>query len=103
MLPMPANENSLLLQCGRKKSHDRAKEKRGNQREELESYLETVSSFGILLINSDLNILDCNQGFMKIVQLQQKPFGSPVEDFLMLGAMSLDILRSLDSPATIGR
>jgi hypothetical protein len=65
------------------------KEERGNQREELESYLETVSSFGILLINSDQNILDCNQGFMKIFQLQQKPLGSPVDDFLMLGDTGL--------------
>jgi len=61
------------------------KEERGNQRKELESYLETASGFGIVLIDSGLRILDCNQGFTRMFQLRQKPFNAPVADFLILG------------------
>ncbi len=52
--------------------------------EELELYLDSVSATGIALIDPALNILDCNQGFKRMFQLQQKPIGSPVADFLIL-------------------
>jgi PAS domain-containing protein len=61
------------------------KEGLASQREELESYLEKVSSIGILLIDAARNIQDCNQGFTRMFQLQQKPTGSPAADFLILG------------------
>jgi PAS domain-containing protein len=56
-----------------------------SQREEIESYLETVSSIGIVLIDAALNILDCNQGFTRMFQLKQQPVGAPVAYFLILG------------------
>jgi len=61
-----------------------------SQREEIESYLEKVSSIGIVLIDSAQNIQDCNQGFTRMFQLQQKPVGSPVTDFLTLGDNDLN-------------
>jgi len=56
-----------------------------NQREEIESYLEKISSIGIVLIDSARNVQDCNHGFTRIFQLQQKPVGSPLSDFVILG------------------
>ena len=61
-----------------------------SRREEIESYLDTVSSIGIILIDSALNIQDCNHGFTRMFQLQQKPVGSPVADFLTLGDNDLN-------------
>ncbi len=60
------------------------KEEWVSQREELESYLEIVSGIGIVLLDSVLNIQDCNQGFTRMFQLQRKPFGLPVTNFLIL-------------------
>jgi len=54
-------------------------------REKIELYLDTLCGVGIVLLDSELNILDCNQGFMRIFHLQKKPIGSPVADFLILG------------------
>jgi PAS domain-containing protein len=66
------------------------KEKLGSQRAELEAYLEKASSMVIVLIDSALNILDCNQGFLKMFQLHQKPLGVSVADFLVLGGKDLN-------------
>lgn len=55
-----------------------------NYREELELYFDTLSSIGIVFVDSALKIQDCNQGFKRIFQLQQKPLGSPLDDFLVL-------------------
>jgi len=60
-----------------------------NRRKDIELYLDTVSSTGIVIIDPALNILDCNQGFMRMFQLQQKPIGSPVGDYLILGENDL--------------
>jgi hypothetical protein len=54
------------------------------QREKLESYLEASCSIGIVLLDATLNVLDCNQGFTRMFQLQQKPCGAPIADFLIL-------------------
>jgi signal transduction histidine kinase len=62
----------------------RLKEELVSQRGELASYLNTVSDIGIVLIDPTLKIVDCNQGFMRIFQLQQNPIGSPLTDFLIL-------------------
>jgi len=60
-----------------------------NQSEELASHLDAVSGIGIVLIGPAMNILDCNQGFTSMFQLQQKPIGAPVADFLILGQSDL--------------
>jgi len=65
------------------------KEEIVRHREDFESYLETVSDIGIVLIDAALNILDCNQGFMRMFQLQGKPRGAPLADFLILGDTGL--------------
>jgi hypothetical protein len=54
------------------------------QRDGLESYLDAISSIGIVLLDSALNVMDCNDGFMRMFHLLQKPFGSPVSNFLNL-------------------
>jgi hypothetical protein len=54
-----------------------------------ESYLDRLSGIGIVLLDSALNIMDCNHGFMKTFQLRKKPIGSPVADFLILGDNNL--------------
>jgi PAS domain-containing protein len=59
------------------------------QREVLEAYWETTSSIGIILLDPSRNILDCNQGFTRMFQLQAKPVGLPVAQFLELGAEDL--------------
>jgi len=58
-------------------------------REDFESYLETTSGLGIVLIDPALNILDCNRGFTRMFQLQGKPLGAPLADFLILGINGL--------------
>ena len=55
-----------------------------HHKEKLELYFETSSAMGIVLIDPALIILDCNQGFTRMFQLMQKPFGLPVADFLIL-------------------
>jgi hypothetical protein len=64
-------------------------EELARQHEKLASYLEISSGIGMALIDSALNILDCNQGFMRMFQLKQKPVGAAVADYLMLGASDL--------------
>jgi PAS domain-containing protein len=54
------------------------------QREGVELYLDVSSSIGIALLDSALNIMDCNHGFIRIFH-QKKPIGSPVADFFILG------------------
>ncbi|MCG6536618.1 MAG: PAS domain S-box protein, partial [Syntrophales bacterium LBB04] len=54
-------------------------------REKTELYLNTLCGVGIVLLDPELKILDCNQGFMRIFHLRKKPIGSPVADFLILG------------------
>lgn len=61
-----------------------------SQRAEIDAYLETASSIGIVLIDAALNILDCNQGFMRMFQLKQKPLGAPVGYFLILDDKELE-------------
>ena len=60
------------------------KEELVSQLGELTSYLSALSDIGIVLIDPTLNIVDCNQGFTRIFQLQKNPIGSPLTDFLIL-------------------
>ena len=53
-------------------------------RKELESYLVTSSGFGIAFLGSDLTILDCNPGFMRMFNLRRKPLGEQLADYLDL-------------------
>lgn len=69
------------------------KEELASQCEELASYLDLSSNIGIVLVDLALGIRDCNRGFTRIFGLQQKPVGSPVADFLILG---IDDLKQAD-------
>lgn len=48
------------------------------------SYLETTSSIGIVLLDPELKILDCNLGFMKLFDCHNRPVGATVADYLQL-------------------
>lgn len=61
-----------------------------SRQKEIESYLVDVSDIGILLVDPERNILDCNQGFIRMFQLRREPVGSPVTDFLQLGDNDLN-------------
>ena len=45
---------------------------------EVESYLMTSCALGVVLLDSDLTILDCNLGFMRVFKHRQKPVGVPL-------------------------
>ena len=51
---------------------------------EIESYLATSGSLGIVLLDSDLIIRDCNLGFMRLFSPRQKPVGIALSDFIEL-------------------
>jgi signal transduction histidine kinase/CheY-like chemotaxis protein len=78
----------------------RLKEELVSQREKLESYLDAVSGIGIVLIGQEMNILDCNHGFTRIFQLQQKPVGAPLTDFLILGDNDFKHAEELKLPSS---
>jgi hypothetical protein len=71
------------------------KDELASQHEEIVSYLAAFGIIGIILIDSALNILDCNQGFIKMFQLQNKPLGTPIADFLILGDKDLKHTREM--------
>lgn len=70
------------------------------QHEEIELYLNALSSIGIVLLDAALNILDCNRGFTKIFHLRKKPVGAPLADFLILGNNNLEQARNLKLPCS---
>jgi PAS domain-containing protein len=69
---------------GMKGIHEMLKEELKNHCEEIESYLMTSSNFGVALLDTDLNILDCNVGFMRLFGLPKKPVGQPITDYVEL-------------------
>ena len=54
-------------------------------------YLSTVSSIGVVLLDADLKMKDCNQGFLTMFDLKMAPVGSPIGDFLNVGTEGLGI------------
>lgn len=56
------------------------------QSSKVESYLTMSNSIGIVLLDSDLIILDSNLGFMRLFNLHQNPVGEPLCDYLELDA-----------------
>ena len=47
-----------------------------------EHYLDQVSRVTVLILDLDKNILNCNQGFLKLVGLKERPLGKSLFDFL---------------------
>jgi len=56
---------------------------------QIESYLTKSSDFGIILLDCDLNILDCNIGFMRFFSPHHKPVGAPLNNYLKLDEYDL--------------
>ena len=52
------------------------------QQPQLQSYLLETSSTGFVLLAADSIILDCNQGFVRLLQLENKPIGRPLTQYL---------------------
>ncbi len=48
------------------------------------SYLEKSHTIGIVLLDTTLHILDCNLGFMKLLNPRQKPVGDLLSEYLDL-------------------
>jgi signal transduction histidine kinase/ActR/RegA family two-component response regulator len=60
----------------------------GKYSNEIESYLTASSNFGVVLLDSDLIIRDCNLGFMRLLGPRQNPAGEPLSAYLDLDASS---------------
>ena len=65
-----------------------------NQGEALGSYFGTVSSVGVVLLDPDLKVQDCNRGFLAMFDLTTKPVGLPIGEFLNLATDELGRLGS---------
>jgi PAS domain-containing protein len=50
-----------------------------------QNYLDQVSRIIILLLDTEKNLLDCNQGFLKAFGLDQKPAGKNLKEFMAAG------------------
>lgn len=51
---------------------------------DVEAYLVKSNVFCVMLLNYELNILDCNIGFMRLFNPHQKPVGEPLSSYLDL-------------------
>jgi len=58
----------------------------GKYSKEIESYLTASSNFGIVLLDANLVIHDCNIGFMRLFGPRQNPVGEPLNAYLELDA-----------------
>ncbi|MBV5341990.1 MAG: hypothetical protein J0665_20930 [Deltaproteobacteria bacterium] len=52
----------------------------------LPDFVSARSSVAIVLIDEQQRIADCNNGFLKLFSLLNKPVGAPLADFLLSGA-----------------
>jgi hypothetical protein len=52
---------------------------------EFEDYLFRSETSGVVLLDSELNILDHNVGFMKLFRPVKTPLGEPIANFIELG------------------
>ena len=60
--------------------------------EHLAEFIVTTSTVPILMVDPQLRITDCNNGFLKLFALQKKPVGASLADFLTCrdGEVSMD-------------
>jgi len=49
----------------------------------LDRYLEELTNLVLVALNEDLEICECNQGFLKLMDLTEKPLGRNLADFLI--------------------
>ncbi len=55
----------------------------------LDHYLEELSSLVIVILTADLHISQCNQGFVRLMNLTEKPLGQSLADFMAPDAFQL--------------
>ncbi len=60
------------------------KQELAKYQQQVEAYLAASHSIGIVLLDTDLNIQDCNTGFLQLFNLQQPPFGETLASYLQL-------------------
>lgn len=53
------------------------------------TYLEKLSDSGIVLMEKSGKILDCNEGFIKIIGLKEKPVGENIKKFISKNSKEL--------------
>jgi signal transduction histidine kinase/ActR/RegA family two-component response regulator len=58
----------------------------GKYSKEIESYLKVSSNFGVVLLDANLIVRDCNLGFMRLLGPRQNPAGEPLSSYLELEA-----------------
>lgn len=67
-------------------------------RSDVEKYLINSSGVGIVLIDTELTILDCNLGFMRLFHPWKKPIGVSLSDFLKLSDINLFATEEFRTP-----
>jgi len=48
-------------------------------------YLSEISNTGLILIDKDYKILNCNEGFLRLIGLKEKPINKPLKSLLSKG------------------
>jgi len=76
------------------------KEELARYAHEVESYLTTSNGIGIVLLSHDLTILDCNLGFMRLLNPRQKPVGEPLSSFIEMDGADLRSGREFKLPCS---
>jgi hypothetical protein len=67
---------------------------------ELEWYLATSNGIGVVLLDIDLTIQDCNLGFMRLFNPRQNPAGEPLADYLDLDGSEIRYGEELRLPCS---
>jgi len=57
--------------------------------EQMDRYLEELTNLVLVALNDKLEICDCNQGFLQLMDLAEKPLGQSLADFLVPEAKPL--------------
>ncbi len=66
----------------------------------IEYYLAKSNGVGIVLLDENLNILDCNIGFMRLFNPRQNPAGEQLNNYLELDAKDLRCDEELKIPCS---
>ncbi len=56
---------------------------------DIERYLSLSNGIAIAILDTELNVVDCNLGFMRLFSPPHKPVSVPLADFLMIDAVSV--------------
>lgn len=69
--------------------------------EYLDKYLEETSALVLIRLDQNLEICQCNQGFLKIMGLCAKPLGEKITTFLLPGEPALPVLPAVGESLSV--